>query len=169
MIYKADTVGNSSLHSLHVSSLSASLVSSLMWVSALPGGWSSFSLRGLWTRLQELTGKLTVMMEGLSGLFQSLCLLCRNTDPTGNHTEISHECVSHWKGMFHMCTLMITAPVSSLLSAVLSLLLHTTDSQRTCFDLEIRGRNWNPNWTVCYNMMSTIKKQSCITDMAFTC
>jgi len=33
--------------------------------------------------------------------------------------------------MMDMCTLMITAPVSSLLSAALSLLLHRTESQRT--------------------------------------
>ena len=49
--YKADTVGNSSLHSLHLSSLSASLVSSLIGVSALPAGWRPFSLTDLCTRL----------------------------------------------------------------------------------------------------------------------
>src|SRR4029434_5317650 len=68
---RADTEGNSSLHSLHLTSLSALLVSSVFGVSALLGGWRPFSLRGLWTRLQVLTGKLSVMLEGDSCLSQS--------------------------------------------------------------------------------------------------
>ncbi len=66
---KADTVGYFFLYSLHLSCLSAPLVSSVFGFSALPGGWRSFSLRGLWTRMQDMTGTLTVMLRGHSSLF----------------------------------------------------------------------------------------------------
>src|SRR4029434_6265184 len=65
---RADTEGNSSLHYLHLTSLSALLVSSVFGVSALLGGWRPFSLRGLWTRLQVLSGKLAAMLEEASCL-----------------------------------------------------------------------------------------------------
>lgn len=82
---RADTEGNSSLHSLHLTSHAALLVSSLVGVSALLGGGRPFSLRGLWTRLQELTGKLAVMLEGHSCLFESHSPSHASTDPAGNH------------------------------------------------------------------------------------
>ena len=78
---RADTEGNSSLHSLHLTSLSALLVSSLFGVSALLGRGSSFSLRGLWSRLQELTGKLAVMLEEQSCLSESHSSSHVRTDP----------------------------------------------------------------------------------------
>ncbi len=83
---RADTGGIPSLHSLHLSSQSALLVSSLFGVSALLGGWSSFSLRALFSRLQELTDKLAVMLEGHSCLFESHSPSHVNTDPAGNHS-----------------------------------------------------------------------------------
>ncbi len=86
---RADTGGIPSLHSLHLSSLSALLVSSLFGVSALLGGWSSFSLRALFSRLQELTDKLSVMLEEHSCLFESHSPSHVNTDPAGIH--ISHN------------------------------------------------------------------------------
>src|SRR4029434_1348963 len=65
---RADNEGNFSLHTLHLTSLSALLVSSVFGVSALLGRWRPFSLRGLWTRLQELSGKLAAMLEEASCL-----------------------------------------------------------------------------------------------------
>ncbi len=91
---RADTAGIPSLHSLHLSSLSALLVSSSFGVSALLGGWSSFSLRGLFSRLQELTDKLAVMLEGHSCLFESHSPSHVNTDPAGYHNSHNSQMVS---------------------------------------------------------------------------
>ncbi len=88
---RADTGGIPSLHSLHLSSLSALLVSSLFGVSALLGGWSSFSLRALFSRLQELIDKLAVMLEGHCCLFESRSPSHVNTDPAGNHMHHNPE------------------------------------------------------------------------------
>ena len=156
--YKADTVGNSSLHSLHLSSLSAALLSSLIGVSALPAGWRPFSLTGLWTRL-HVTGKLTVMLEGLSCLFQFHRPSPESTDPVRNYEYP------------HFYTLMITAPVSSLLSAVLSLLLHITDSPRSWFYLRIESWeiNWNEKKTFSYDLMSVTQRELCISDIECIC
>ncbi len=108
---RADTGGIPSLHSLHLSSLSALLVSSLFGVSALLGGWSSFSLRALFSRLQELTDKLTVMLEGHSCLFESHSPSHVNTDPAGNYSvqsDMDHN-NCHYTQMIWSCTLMLTA------------------------------------------------------------
>ena len=130
--YRADTEGNSSLHSLHLTSLSALLVSSLIGVSALLGGGRRFSFWGLWTRLQELTGKLAVMLEGHSCLFESHSPSHVSTDPAGNHIETTHHNHPHHrKGRFCKYTLMIPASVSSLLTAPPTLLLETGDPPGT--------------------------------------
>ena len=129
---RADTEGNSSLQSLHLNSRSALLVSSLVGVSALLGGGRPFSLRGLWTRLQELTGKLSVLLEGYSCLFESHSPSHESTDPAGNHIETTHHIHPHHrKGKCCKYTLMTPASVSSLLTAPPTLLHETGDPPGT--------------------------------------
>ncbi len=66
----SDTEGNSSLLSRPLNIFSDLLFSSLSGASALPGGRRSFSVRDLWSR-HQVTGKLTVMLEDNSCLFES--------------------------------------------------------------------------------------------------
>ncbi len=129
---RADTGGIPSLHSLHLSSLSALLVSSLFGVSALLGGWSSFSLRGLCSRLQELTDKLAVMLEGHSCLFESHSPSHVNTDPAGNYTgQVEGLCSFHCRENMCSCTQMLIVQSNFPLYLHLTLMLKQSDPVET--------------------------------------
>ncbi len=115
----SDTEGNSSLLSLPLNIWSALLFSSLSGASALPGGRRSFSVRDLWSR-HQVTGKLTVMLEDNSCLFESHSSSHESKDPAGNHFHKLYQSIHNQKSC---CRLMLTVSPSALLSVSQSLLL----------------------------------------------